>query len=95
MKAIISFIVVILIFAVALAFGVRNEQIVQLNYLIAQDEYHLSALLGMVFGIGLVVGWLSLGVWLMRLKIANRRLNRQLKRQGKELEELRTMPVKD
>ncbi|MEF1282351.1 DUF1049 domain-containing protein, partial [Vibrio fortis] len=45
---IIKIVAVIALFLIALALGSQNQTIVNFNYLLAQGDFHLSTLLGVV-----------------------------------------------
>lgn len=78
---IIKIIVVAALFIIALALGAQNQSIVTLNYLVAQGEFHLSLLLGIVFLLGFLFALLILGSLHLKLQLRVRKLNRQLKKQ--------------
>ncbi|ATG74138.1 LapA family protein [Zobellella denitrificans] len=95
MKIIIGLVFLAILFAVGLTLGSQNDQLVQVNYLLAQGEYRLSTLLAVVFVAGFLIGWLVFGLVMLRLKMNNSGLRKKVERQHKELEELRALPVKD
>lgn len=86
MKRILALIPLVLVFVLTLALGSQNGQLVQFNYLIAQDEFSLAMLLGFFFAGGFLLGWLVFGLLFLRLKMQNRTLNRTMRRQSRELE---------
>nr|WP_237332752.1 lipopolysaccharide assembly protein LapA domain-containing protein [Zobellella iuensis] len=75
--------------------GSQNDQLVHVNYLLAQGDYRLSTLLAVVFVSGFVIGWLVFGLVMLRLRMNNSGLRKKVERQHKELEELRALPLKD
>jgi len=77
---IIKIIIVVALFLIALALGAQNQSVVTFNYLIAQGEFHLSALLGIVFAIGFFVSLLIFGSLHLKSQLRVRKLNRQLKK---------------
>ncbi|CAH0539397.1 LapA family protein [Vibrio marisflavi] len=77
---IIKIIIVVALFLIALALGAQNQSVVTFNYLIAQGEFHLSALLGIVFAIGFLVSLLIFGSLHLKSQLRVRKLNRQLKK---------------
>ncbi len=95
MKIIFGLVILAILFAVGLTLGSQNDQLVHVNYLLAQGDYRLSTLLAVVFVAGFVIGWLVFGLVLLRLKINNGGLRKKVERQQKELEELRALPIKD
>ncbi|WP_116473382.1 LapA family protein [Zobellella maritima] len=95
MKIILVLVILAILFGLGLTLGTQNDQLVQINYLIAQGEFRLSSLLAVVFVAGFVLGWLILGLVMLRLKMNNAGLRKKVDRQHKELEELRALPAKD
>lgn len=77
---IIKTILVIALFLVALALGAQNQEVVSFNYLLAQGEFHLSTLLGVVFVAGFALAWLIVGSMQLKSQLTIRRLNRKLKK---------------
>lgn len=76
----IKIILVIALFLIALALGAQNQEVVNFNYLLAQGEFHLSTLLGIVFVFGFAVAWIIVGMIQLKSKMTIRRLNKQLKK---------------
>ena len=69
MKRIITLIIAILLFVIAALLGLKNQQLVNINYLLAQSEMRLSTLLAIIFLIGFIASG-ALGVlFYLRLKI--------------------------
>ncbi|OIN12907.1 LapA family protein [Oceanisphaera psychrotolerans] len=95
MKIIFGLVILAILFAVGLTLGSQNDQLVHVNYLLAQGDYRLSSLLAIVFVAGFAIGWLVFGLVLLRLKMNNSGLRKKVERQHKELEELRALPIKD
>lgn len=95
MKIIIGLIILAVLFAVGVTLGSQNDQLVHVNYLLAQGEYRLSSLLAIIFVAGFAIGWAIFGVVLLRLKMSNKGLHKKVERQQRELEELRALPIKD
>ncbi len=54
---IIKIVIALALFLIALALGSQNQVVVTFNYLIAQGDFHLSALLGGVFVVGFGLAW--------------------------------------
>jgi len=68
---------------------------VTLNYYIGQRLMPLSLLLVSFFAAGCVIGML-VSLWMMmRIKIRNHQLQKQLKTAEKEIENLRAIPIRD
>ncbi|SDH06064.1 putative membrane protein [Vibrio xiamenensis] len=77
---IIKIIAVIALFLIALALGSQNQVLVTFNYLLAQGEFHLSTLLGVVFVVGFALSWLIFGGLHLKSRLQVRKLNKQLKK---------------
>ncbi|MFT6927454.1 MAG: putative membrane protein [Psychromonas sp.] len=95
MKRIITLIITILFFVVAALLGLKNQQLVNINYLLAQSEMRLATLLAIIFLIGVITSGIIAVLFSLKLKIKNRQLLKMNKKQSKELNELRALPVKD
>jgi lipopolysaccharide assembly protein A len=95
MKRIITLIIAILLFVIAALLGLKNQQLVNINYLLAQSEMRLSTLLAIIFLIGFVASGTLAMLFYLKLKIKNRQLLKMTKKQTKELDELRALPAKD
>lgn len=74
MKLILALLLALLMFLLALALGAQNDQLVQVNYLIAQSQLPLSALMAICFVGGVVVTLMIWLLWLVsyRFKARNR-----------------------
>ncbi|KII79720.1 lipopolysaccharide assembly protein LapA domain-containing protein [Vibrio renipiscarius] len=77
---IIKIVIVLVLFLVALALGAQNQAVVDFNYLLAQGEFHLSTLLGVVFVSGFVVAWIIFGSLHLKSQLQIRKLNKQIKK---------------
>ncbi|EGU45532.1 putative membrane protein [Vibrio ichthyoenteri ATCC 700023] len=77
---IIKIVIVLALFLIALALGAQNQAVVNFNYLLAQGEFHLSTLLGVVFVTGFTVAWLLFGILHLKAQRQIRKLNKQLKK---------------
>ncbi|MEZ8205128.1 LapA family protein [Vibrio splendidus] len=82
---IIKIVAVIALFLIALALGSQNQTSVNFNYLLAQGDFHLSSLLGVVFVSGFGLAWLVFGNMHMRSQLRIHRLNKQLNKQSKQV----------
>lgn len=79
---IIKTILALALFVVAIALGSENQEVVNFNYLIAQGEFKLSILLGIIFVIGFLVAGLFFASWYFKAQIEISRQRRQLKKLG-------------
>ncbi|KAB0464170.1 hypothetical protein BCT63_05850 [Vibrio kanaloae] len=82
---IIKIVAVIALFLIALALGSQNQTTVNFNYLLAQGDFHLSSLLGVVFVSGFGLAWLVFGNIHMRSQLKIHRLKKQLNKQSKQV----------
>ena len=89
-KYILGFVIVIAIILVAITVGANNDQIITFNYIVAESQLQLSTLVAILFGFGLILGWLISGFFYLKLKFKNIVLARQVKRQTLQLHELTT-----
>ena len=87
-KYILGFVIVIAIVLVAITVGANNDQIITFNYIVAESQLLLSTLVAILFGFGLILGWLISGFFYLKLKFKNIVLARQVKRQTLQLHEL-------
>ncbi|WP_028862510.1 LapA family protein [Psychromonas aquimarina] len=94
MKLFFTLAVTVFLFAVVVILGLKNQELVNINYLVAQSEMRLSTLFAVIFLIGFVVSSLIGTFFYMKLKMKNRKLRKLNKKQRKELNQLRTLPVK-
>lgn len=95
MKRLLTLVVTILFFIIAVVLGLKNQQLINLNYLIAQNEVRLSTVLAIIFFIGFVAATLVNTYFYLKLKMANRHLRKLNKKQRRELNELRSLTVKE
>ncbi|WP_386696939.1 LapA family protein [Lonepinella sp. MS14436] len=87
-KYILGIILVIAVLLVAVTIGANNDQVITFNYMVAESEFKLSTLVALLFGLGLILGWLLTGIFYLRIKIKNIALGRQIKRQTQQINEL-------
>ncbi|MCE9678414.1 lipopolysaccharide assembly protein LapA domain-containing protein [Shewanella sp. AS1] len=81
MKSFIATVIVASCFVLALLFGARNEQLVTISYFVAQGEYRLPVVLGVVFLAGFLVSWLFAIYHIVKIKL-------QLRQATKKIEQL-------
>ncbi|MBA5761892.1 DUF1049 domain-containing protein [Vibrio sp. 404] len=77
---IIKIVIVLALFLVALALGSQNQAVVTFNYLLAQGDFHLSTLLGVVFVTGFAIAWIIFGSLHLKSQLQVRKLNKKLKK---------------
>ncbi|STO93629.1 inner membrane protein [Haemophilus pittmaniae] len=87
-KYILGFIIVLAVVLVAITVGANNDQMITFNYIFAENQFRLSTLVAILFGFGLILGWLLTGIFYLKLKIKTMALTRQVKRQAAQINEL-------
>ena len=87
-KYMFGLIIVLAIVLVAVTVGANNDQVITFNYIVAQSQFQLSTLVAILFGLGLILGWFITGFFYIKLKLKNIALNRQIKRQTLQINEL-------
>ena len=87
-KYIFGLIIVLAIVLVAVTVGANNDQVITFNYIVAQSQFQLSTLVAILFGLGLILGWFITVFFYIKLKLKNIALNRQIKRQTLQINEL-------
>ena len=93
-KYILGFVIVLAIILVAVTVGANNDQVITFNYIVAQSDFKLSTLVAILFGLGLILGWLITGLFYLKLKLKNMGRTRQIKRQTQQINELTTSRYK-
>ncbi|OOS00639.1 hypothetical protein B0187_01505 [Haemophilus paracuniculus] len=88
MKYILAILVILSVVIVGVTIGANNDQMITFNYIIAKSELRLSTLVAILFGTGLILGWLVTGIFYLKVKVQNMALNRRVKRQTQQIAEL-------
>lgn len=88
MRALIVFIVMVLLLVLGWLFAAANGNEVNINYLMGSVRLRLSYGLLAVFLIGFIVGVIYCGLGLIRARLANRRLRDRCSAQEAELQKL-------
>lgn len=92
---IITTLFLLVVIVIGVSFAVLNAQLVTINYYIAQHDIPLSLLLVLVLSAGCMLGVFTVIVWVIKLKRAAIILKKQINLLEKELNNLRTLPMKD
>lgn len=95
MKRFLTLIIAVLLFAIAIILGLKNQQLITVNYLVAENDIRLATLLAIIFLVGFIVAILFAGLFYLKLKMKNRQLRRLNNKQHKELEQLRTISASE
>ena len=90
-KYILGFVIAVAVILVGITIGANNDQLITFNYVIAQSELRLSTLVAILFGFGLILGWLITGIFYLKIKLQNIALNRRVKRQSQQITELTSL----
>lgn len=91
---IVSYIVLLIVMLLGFTFASLNANPVVFNYYLGSKTIALSLLLVFTFGAGILFGFFLTFVTWFRLKAENLRLHTRLKVVEKEVENLRTIPIR-
>lgn len=95
MSRIARLILVFVILLIGLAFHLKNNQLIELNYYVDVISLPMSWLVVLVLFIGSMLGVLASLPIIIKLKRDKIMLERHIKNSEKEINNLRVMPVKD
>ncbi len=95
MSRVLKLILIFFVFLVGIVFYLRNDQFVQLDYYVDIIELRFSFWIILALGLGSLLGILVSLPALLKLKRENTRLLKRVKISEKEINNLRTIPVKD
>jgi len=95
MKRIIFLVVFLLVSVVGLSFALMNAETVMLSYYFGTVSAPLSIVVAIVLAIGALLGVSACMGMVLSLKRENARLRRNMKIAEKEVENLRSLPLKD
>ena len=84
MKGILSFLFAVILLVVAIVVGSRNQDVVTINYLIAQSDMRESTLMAVMLGSGVVIGMMTMMVNWLKLSWQVSSLKSQIKKLQKE-----------
>jgi len=94
MKRLLTILITVLFFIVVVVLGLKNQQLVTVNFLIAENELRLSSLLAIIFSLGFSVAVCLAGYFYLALKMKNRHLRKLNIKQRRELNDLRASTTK-
>jgi uncharacterized membrane protein YciS (DUF1049 family) len=95
MSRIAKLIIVFAILLSGLAFHLKNNQMIELNYYVGVFNMPLSWLVVIMLFFGAMLGLLASLPMIIKLKQQKLKLERHIKSSEKEINNLRVMPVKD
>lgn len=84
MKGLLTFLLLVLVLVFAIVVGSRNQDVITINYLIAQSEMRESTLMAITLGAGVVIGMLTMFFNWLKLSWQVSNLKSQVKRLQKE-----------
>ncbi|MFC0179414.1 LapA family protein [Thorsellia kenyensis] len=85
MKLFISSVLVLMIITFGVMIGMRNGNVVEVNFLIAKMSLSLSIVMAICFGLGFLFTWIICGFLYFRLYIANKFLKRKIDKSSKQI----------
>ena len=95
MTFILKLIFIIVVLLLGLAFHVKNHQLVTLNYYIGEIQLPFSIIIILMICVGVFLGILvSIPIIIRNKKFCNR-LEKEIKKREKEINNLRITPQKD
>jgi putative membrane protein len=83
-KGLFSFLLLLLVLIVAIIVGSRNQELLTINYLIAQSQIRESTLMAICLGLGVIIGIVSMFSSWLRLTWQVTSLKSQVKKLAKE-----------
>jgi putative membrane protein len=89
MKRFLTILITVVFFIIVIVLGLKNQQLVTLNYLVAQNELRLSTLSAIFFSLGFIVAVFLASYFHLALKMKNRQLRKLNDKQRKELNDVR------
>lgn len=92
---ILSHIIIIFVLIVGITFAVLNGEIVTFHYYLGSRQISLALLLAGSFGAGIFFTALLMSFITFRLKREKRKLRKKLKEAKQEIDNLRTIPIKE
>lgn len=92
---IVTLVVMIAVVLMGVTFAILNAEQVQVDYYFSAISLPLSLLMVMVLGLGMLLGLLMSLLRMLRLSAENRRLKSKMRLVEKEVENLRSIPLKD
>ncbi|CAI8176490.1 MAG: Lipopolysaccharide assembly protein A [Glaciecola sp. HTCC2999] len=80
MKGLLTSLILIFVFIVAIIIGSRNQDLVTINYLIAQSELRASTLMAILLCLGVIIGMMTMFSSWLKLTWQVNSLKNQVKR---------------
>lgn len=95
MIKIISYLIFLLVILLGITFSIMNSAPVNIHYYFGSQDMPLSMIMAISFGSGLFLGLLMMGISMLRMKADEYRLKKRLKMAELEIENLRSIPIKE
>jgi len=83
-RGLISFLLLLLVLIFAIVIGSRNQDVITINYLIAQSDLRTSTLMAITLGLGVLIGMLTMFSGWLKLTWQVSQLKSQIKKLAKE-----------
>ncbi len=94
-RLLIAIVLLLVAFGLAFMFANQNDQTIQLNYLFGEISLQLVLLITICLALGLVIGLSMSTLSLMKTRTQLKNCRRKLAKNEQELQNLRTMPIKE
>jgi len=85
----------LILIIIGVSFAALNATAVKINLYIIQFSIPISVLIIIVFGVGIIIGFLLFLCRYLRLKHEYKKVKKQLELTEKEIKNLRSIPLKD
>tara|TARA_B110000908_G_C10118039_1_gene386290 strand:- start:203 stop:493 length:291 start_codon:yes stop_codon:yes gene_type:complete len=85
----------IIIALLGVSFSCLNASFVKINLYVATYDMHLSILIVLILGIGILIGCVAMSTAYLRLKAENLSIKSKVKWADKEISNLRALPIKN
>ena len=95
MKKILTLLLVLIFVLIGFVLNLKNPDPVSFSFPFIELEASLGLLMLVTFFVGIIVGGLLMSFSLVKSKMSGSKAKRQLAKVEKEVENLRTMPIKD
>ena len=95
MSRIARLILVLAVLLFGLAFHLKNNQLIMLDYYVGAIELPVSLVVVLILILGALLGVLASLPIIIKLKQQKLKLEKQIKNSEKEINNLRVMPIKD
>ena len=92
---IVTIVFYLFLILVGVSFAVLNAAPMQINFYFTRLTLPVSLMLTLMFGIGILLGYMFALFKYWRLKMAYHKLKNQLQLNEKEIKNLRSIPLKD